>query len=308
MILGRNHFLLGSAMGLGKWIILPIGLFLLFIRRKSLQRRINIFLVWVIGLVGMEANMANFATINLNFSFSQKKEVSIITYNLFFKNTYPDQIISEILKEDVDILAIQEVTPTWSNRLNQRIASRYPYRKTFANKGTHGLAIFSKYPIKSNEYLRNSYKLPFAQYVEIEIEGKKMVLANGHLASPAIAVENPDRFYELYEKNYAERKSQIRELISLLEEKFPDSPKIIAGDLNTMRMEPIYRDLAYEYFDLFQQKGIGLGFNFPNTATFEYPIITLDYILFRGDIKPVSAKVLPGSSSDHLAIKGIIAL
>ena len=37
-------------------------------------------------------------------------------------------------------------------------------------------------------------------------------------------------------------------------------------------------------------------------------ILTLDYILFRGNIKPVSAKVLSGSSSDHLAIKGVLEL
>ena len=304
---GRNHFLLGSALGFGKWILLFLLLWIVWRRRKTIHRRINILLIAALSLIGFEVSLTNFQEINLHFAPEAKKEVSIITYNLFFKNRYPDNIINEIKAEDADILTLQEVTPTWKKHL-QKIAKKYPYRKEYLHKRTKGLAIYSKYPIKSHEFFYFNDKRPIGQIAEIEVGEKRLIINNIHLASPAIAVENPDQFLPLYIQNYNERNAQMKKLRQVLEKKYPDSPKIIAGDLNTMRMEPIYRDLTYYYFDLFQQCGNGMQQNFPNTTKFDFPLITLDYILFRGNIKPVSAKVLPGSSSDHLAVKGIIKI
>ncbi|MEL6257409.1 MAG: endonuclease/exonuclease/phosphatase family protein [Bacteroidota bacterium] len=86
--------------------------------------------------------------------------------------------------------------------------------------------------------------------------------------------------------------------------KHGDSPRIIAGDLNTMRIEPLYREIRSEWNNLFAKKGSGLGWTFPNISSIPFPLITLDYILYRGAIQAIECKVLQRSSADHLAVFG----
>ena len=308
-LLGRNHYLLGTAFAFGKWLIVLIGLFVIYQRRKILKSWLSVFLIITVGLVGTEIILVKLAHSRFMSPETKGKQVSLISYNLFFKNKYPEPILQEIERENSDILLFQEYTPDWEARIIQRLGKKYPHRKTYAHRGTHGLAIFSKYPIKSVKYLRNQNNRPIAQIAELNIDGIPLAIANTHLASPALAVENPDRFWELYHRVYQSREKQLEELQQVIKNDFPEKmPRIIAGDLNTMKFEPLYRDLTYTYLDLFDKFGNGMGQTFPNSAKLKYPLITLDYILLHGNIKPIDAVVLPGSSSDHLAIKGLIEL
>jgi len=230
------------------------------------------------------------------------KEISLMTYNLYFKNKYKNATIKLIEKENPDILFVQELTPNWEVALDSKIRNKYPYKSTIASRGTHGIGIYSKYKIINKKVLKNKNNKVYAQIINILINNKNIQFANTHLASPAVAVENSERFFSLYHQNYKIRKMQLKNINNYcLNSEKKVHASFIIGDLNTMKYEPIFRELSYNWTNIYDKVGQGLGLNFPNSAKFT-ALITLDYILAHGNVKGIYSKVIKGGSSDHFAI------
>jgi len=230
------------------------------------------------------------------------KPLKVMTYNLFFKNRNPAGSIQLIKKTNPDLLFVQELTPAWKVLLEQALGKRYPYHKTQAMKGTHGIGVYSKYPIKKNDLLLNSARLSFAQVTELTINSKRVRTINIHLASPAVAVENSDQFARLYWQNYRQRTQELEEINSVAQHNQSDfSCQLLVGDFNTLFVEPIYQSLKKDWVNVYHKSGEGLGLNFPNSGRSK-PFMTLDYIMASGKAKCLSAKVLKGGHSDHLPV------
>ena len=83
--------------------------------------------------------------------------------------------------------------------------------------------------------------------------------------------------------------------------------QFLVGDLNTIEFEPIFRELTYDWVDLFDKSGSGFGLNFPNSGKTE-PLIRLDYIMATGEVLEISSKVIEGGASDHLAVLAKVKL
>ena len=228
------------------------------------------------------------------------KELTVMSYNLFFKNKRKDQTISIIKRENPDILFVQELTPNWASTLEKSIGGIYKYKLTKSLKGTHGIGIYSKYKISDQEFLKNSSNKPFAQLVNLTIQGKLVRLINTHLASPAIAVENKEKFFSLYRENYQVRKKQLKKLNNLTNNQKYDC-QLLVGDLNTLYSEPIFKRLKLNWVNSNNELLRWTKFNFPHSSKIS-PILTLDYIFGRGNLKFIESKVIEGGSSDHLAI------
>lgn len=228
--------------------------------------------------------------------------VKVMSYNLFFKNRNPVSSLQLIKDSNPDLLFVQELTPNWQSILDKALNKAYPYRKTSPSKGTHGIGVYSKYPIKRNELLRNKGRLPYAQVTEISLKEKRIRTVNTHLASPAVAVENSDRFASLYWRNYKQRTAELETIRALMNKDASTyDSQLLVGDLNTLFVEPIYQDLKKEWVNVSKVFGKGFGFTFPNTSR-SRPFMTLDYILARGKAKCLRAEVLKGGNSDHLPI------
>lgn len=308
LLLGKFHYLLGSLLWLFQVPLMLIGGLILWRRRKTGFKKTHKFLGLIVGLLLINFLFEHFSRINFQRTTNTNQELSILTYNLYFKNKYPKQIINEINQTNPDILVLQELTSTWETNLQEQVYKRYKYRKTYVNNRTHGLGILSKYPITTCEYLKNKSGIPVSQVATVQLGKKELVLVNTHLASPAIAVENPDQFFKYYKSNVRNRTHQWTKLNAFLTQKHKDKPQLIAGDLNTMKIEPLYQQMRHDWNYLFTRKGKGFGWNFPNVSSVPIPLITLDYLLYRGNIAPVEAEVLKGSSSDHFAILGKVKI
>ncbi len=229
-------------------------------------------------------------------------ELNVMSYNLFFKNQSPAQSISIIKNSNPDVLFVQELTPNWAKILDQNIGKTYPFRLTKPMNGTHGIGIYSKFKIQNQHFLNNAYNKPYAQIAQLKVGKKEIQIINTHLASPAIAVENKENFAKLYFKNYknrAEELSSINNWVEATTDKF--SAHLLIGDLNTMKYEPLFKKLKYNWANSHSILRDGLGFSFPHSSRI-IPFLTLDYIMGKGKIKFIESKVLKGGSSDHLAI------
>ncbi len=305
LITFRNHFLFGTALIVGKWIFILLAFYFLRLSSKrDSPRWLKQSLYFTTFFLIAEIGVSYFQSYSLD-SNSSEKEVSLMSYNLFFKNRSPNQIIQLIKRHNPDILVVQELTPKWKIQLNNSIGSIYQFKRLKSLRGTHGLGIYSKYPIIKSRYIPKKSR-PFAQVVELNIDTKKIQIINTHLASPAIAVENPDRFLSLFKKNTQQRTEQFETINAEIDNnKF--NAQIIIGDLNTTVYEPLYRNIQNEWSDLNSTDGSMFNFNFPNTRKLG-PIIMLDYIFLRGNVNGEDFKVIQGGSSDHLAILGKVKI
>ncbi|MEO1450551.1 MAG: endonuclease/exonuclease/phosphatase family protein [Bacteroidota bacterium] len=307
LLVGRYWWPTGTALGLLNIPLLLWGLWQIWKHRKAARNWLSWGVISLTVLLGVNLVGEQLWRLRFPASIDKPQEVSILTYNLFFRNLYPEVVLREIQNNPADILLVQEFTPEWKARL-AKVTGHYPYQRHFERKGAQGFGLYSKYPIRKSYRLRGDKKRFVSQISTLSINGKEVVLVNGHLRSPALAVENPDNFISLWDHVYKARKIELEALEKDLAPYSPETPMILAGDLNTMRIEPIYRDLRHTWGDVFVRKGKGPGQTFPNVASIPYPVMRLDYILYRGPVKPLEARVLQKGSSDHLAVWGKVGI
>lgn len=303
-LLGRNHFILGTILGVLRWVYFGLSVVLLiwhYRRGSSKHFKIALSVVLLFVMVEWSWIALNHQKLK-NGNFSQ--ELSVMSYNLYFRNQYPLQSISNIVANKPDVLALQELTPNWKQQLDKALGSTYPYKKCIAINGTHGIGVYSKYPISDYQILKNPGTKPFAQSMTINVKGTSIQFINIHLASPAVALENPDNFISLLKSNYELRQWQMSEVKEhIAEEKRNFKTRLLVGDLNTTQYEPLFREILYDWVNLFDESGKGGEFTFPNSGHY-MPFLTLDYILLQGQVEGIDMEVIAGGSSDHLALLG----
>lgn len=153
LLYGRNNVILGTALIMFRWILMALVTFFLYL---AVIRRTSIYIIFAltISLGGtlIEYSFNKFIEASLE-SGETSIDISLMTYNVFFKNVRPDSSISKIKTCNPDILVVQELTPQWETKLAKTIGRSYPYQSLLPLSGTHGIGVFSKHPIMNTQLL-----------------------------------------------------------------------------------------------------------------------------------------------------------
>ena len=212
-----------------------------------------------------------------------KKELKLVSINLLSSNTDIDLVKKYILEEDPDALVLMELTPAWEAQLNT-ITINSKYKKLVARTDNFGIAILTKYPMKSSvEYFAESTKPSIV--ADLKIENEKLTLVASHPVPPL----GQDAF-----------ESRNQQLLSIIKNKDRFSKHlVIAGDFNTSSFSNHFRKLTSG--DL---KDSRIGFGLLPTWPADYPLLqtTLDHILVSEQIKVIERSTGPSIGSDHLPI------
>lgn len=235
---------------------------------------------------------------------SSRHKISVMSYNLLFNNKSKGQAIEVIEKENADVVMVQEMTHEWHEKLLGAFKLKYPYRYLYPDRGVRGLGVFSKYPMSKKCYVFSDNRKPLAQVVDLNLKGTNLSLVNVHLASPAVALENPDNFLTLYLENYKKRTGQWSRLHNELKNNW-GTDVVIAGDFNTMPIEPLYQEITSDYVDADHDWVWWRSATFPNVAD-KTAILPLDYFFLQGELAVDEFEVIEGGSSDHFAIKAVL--
>ena len=212
-----------------------------------------------------------------------KKELKLVSINLLSSNTDIDLVKKYILEEDPDALVLMELTPAWEAQLNT-ITINSKYKKLVARTDNFGIAILTKYPMKSSvEYFAESTKPSIV--ADLKIENEKLTLVASHPVPPL----GQDAF-----------ESRNQQLLSIIKNRDRFSKHlVIAGDFNTSSFSNHFRKLTSG--DL---KDSRIGFGLLPTWPADYPLLqtTLDHILVSEQIKVIERSTGPSIGSDHLPI------
>ena len=315
-------FVLGNLISIPCWMLI-----------SQWRQVIVIFTALLLSLPGISTYMP----LHLLREDSPKTAIKLMSYNVMafnFQNhttKKPNPIISYILKEKPDIVCLQEYRaypPKYEGkylteaRIHQIMRKEYPYQRIVTHGKESsvrwGLAIFSKYPIKAAREVRYESQYNFSAIFTLDIDGKRVDVANVHLESNRITRKDKE-FYGNIGKSkinkeliidisnnmrnrlgpaYRKRARQVKLIRTELGKS--DSPyKIICGDINDTPISYAHHTLSEGMVDAHAASGIGLGTSY-NRSIFRFKI---DYIFHTPNITSYRATTDHAcSSSDHYPV------
>ncbi|SDL15819.1 Uncharacterized conserved protein YafD, endonuclease/exonuclease/phosphatase (EEP) superfamily [Lentzea albidocapillata subsp. violacea] len=259
---------------------LVIGLFALFRKR------------WVIGLtmtlvaVVLAANVAPRA-----FSDARPngvgQQVRLMTSNLLTGIADAQFIVQEVRKRNIDILAMQELTPQMVGDLDRAgLRQVLPNRVFLDEPGGSGSGIASRFPL-SRRNLTPPGSLQQAGAL-VDLPGKDIEVVSVH-PLPPVVTDGPEPWQ--------------RELAGLPAPDSTGAIRVLAGDFNaTLDHVGLTRLLNKGYVDAADQVGKGLIHTWPSASGFWPPPVTIDHVLVDSKILVDTLDVFDVPGSDHRAV------
>lgn len=226
------------------------------------------------------------------------RPITVMAYNIFYKNQNTNAIIATILAEDADIVALQEAKEPFLKNAYDKLSQKYAFSYPDISKDPFfSPAIFSKYPIK----VIKQKKLPISAvripHATLDVDGQSLELISIHAISPKNV------------RTIKKRNMFIQDLANYAQNMRYEGKKfIIAGDFNSVPWHPkmvalqkqggVIANLSlWNYFGTWPNWGAPL---------FSVPI---DHIFSSQGIKKISyKKVSHSAGSDHFPIKSTLNL
>lgn len=242
------------------------------------------------------------------YKFSGKKAVnnsklSIMNYNVHLFNRYnwiqtkniPEKISKFIVKNDPDILAIQEYYKSKDNHI------KFPYKHLeLKGESKFGQAIFSKYKIINRGSLNFKNTSNNAIFIDILKENDTIRIYNLHLESMHIKMDslnlsekNSKKLLKRISTSFVRQQTQVEQFIAHKENCHYKT--IICGDFNNTAYSWVYKKIKDDFQDSFLQAGKGFGKTFDFN---KYPL-RIDFILASDKFEVIEHKNFNVKFSDH---------
>ncbi len=175
---------------------------------------------------------------------------------------------------------------------------------------SHGLAIFSRYPIINEGLIFENKKNNGAMFVDIKIDQDTIRVYNSHLESMSIVANklaDVDGIKQNYRSTLRKLKNGIQmraSQVQILSEHIQGSPYpvILAGDFNDVPYSYTYFTLKSMLRNAFEEAGRGFGFTYNQVLFF----LRIDHIFYGGGLKAKSFKThREVDYSDHYPISAV---
>ncbi|MCR3747458.1 endonuclease/exonuclease/phosphatase family protein [Lentzea californiensis] len=259
---------------------LLIGLFALFRKR------------WVIGLtmtvvgVVLVANLAPRAFPDARPN-GVGQQVRLMTANLLTGIADAEFIVREVRKRNIDVLALQELTPQMVGDLDRAgLRQVLPNRVFLDEPGGSGSGLASRFPL-SRRNLTPPSTLQQAGAL-VDLPGKDIEVVSVHPLPPVVTA-GPEAWQ--------------RELAGLPAPDSTGAIRVLAGDFNaTLDHVGLTRLLNKGYVDAADQVGKGLIHTWPSASGFWPPPVTIDHVLVDSKLLVDTVDVFDVPGSDHRAV------
>lgn len=202
----------------------------------------------------------------------------LLQINLRYDNPEPNRVLSLIGQVRPDVVTLDEVSPMWAEKLTL-LKAAYPYQ-VICNPRRFGSAILSRRPFVDDgkQPCVGGYALASAT---VDLGGRHVQIASLHLLWPWPFGQSP----------------QIERLAPALSAL--GATAILAGDFNATTWSAAVRRVA-QAGDLKLVEGVGatwIDYAFPRAM--RWAGLPIDHVMTKGDVEPVSARILDEAGSDH---------
>jgi len=245
------------------------------------MRLITVFL-FILLFTSSKANNISCLTYNVNYSFINKKIVSIL-----------DSI-------NADVVCLQETNAEWEKIIKDNLHNKYSHIK-FKHWGTAGgLAILSKYPILKIDYLKNKPGWFPAARITIKKDQDTIQLLNVHL-KPGLTKKGIIGWNAYFEAEDI----HVKELTHFIKKLKTDLPTIVLGDFNEndngKSMNWLSEEMSFQdALPKFDKK----------SKTWRFILLRgrYDHLVFNNQLSCIDAKVYKLGRSDHLPLFGVFEI
>jgi endonuclease/exonuclease/phosphatase family metal-dependent hydrolase len=294
---------------------------------------------WIFALLTILIICSGWHTLIATFGFfgnagKNEKEndqlVRVMTYNVHNFKPYGDEIsvstkekILDVVKEqNPDIICFQEFFTKFRgpydtiDTLKKLLNTEYFYFASTMKSQSEaiGLAIFSKYPIRSKGVIA----FPNADgnesmFVDLTIASKQIRIYNVHLQS--ISFEKEDYKYLDKVKEMDAEVGSTKRILRMIKSAFKKrsvqvdlmkahmktctTPYILAGDFNDTPASYAVTKMTDSLNNAFIKKGQGLG----RTYNGKFPNFQIDYIATTPDIEVTNYHIIEAKLSDHFPVR-----
>ena len=257
--------------------------------------------------------------------------LKVLTYNVMsfgyvdHTQEHPNPILDYIAHSQADIVCLQEYTaPKSGKQLTQAkvfsALKMYPYHAIIylgtKKRPSHGIAVFSKYPIERSERISYASDANGSAMHQIKINGKKLTLINNHLESFKLTSEDRSRYSAFIKSLSAEGFDDLKgaftqklgpafqirakqaETIAQKIQAINTDYLLVCGDFNDTPISYAHRTIQGELLDAFSEAGKGLGITY-NQNFFWFKI---DHILHSANMQALQCQVEKIAYSDHYPI------
>ena len=321
-----------SYIGLGFGFILAINLaYLIF---WILFGKWKPAMVSLIALLISYQPILTFFPLHLSSPKTEGEQIQLLTYNVqgfiheSSKKAKETPLLDYIVDTDADIVCLQEyfISKTGHSVKTQqdvnRILNQYPYQAIIPlrSSGKHhiyGLACFSKYPIEQSQEIQFTSSFNGAALHLININGKRVAIANVHLESNRITEEDK-KLYGNFILNtddtklediatnirtrlgpaYRARATQIYKVKEALKQVEYDAA-IICGDFNDTPISYTYAKMKEGMVDAFASTSFGPGVSYHQ----DFFWFRIDHILHTPNIHSYRTKIDRVKHSDHYPLR-----
>lgn len=220
-------------------------------------------------------------------------DVTVMTQNMLYGRADPQSIVARLKTEDVDVLAVEELTPAAVKALQAAgIGDVMPYGWWRSAPGATGTGLWSRYPFVDPVAERGFSMFTVTARMELPT-GQRVSLVAVHPSAP-------------YPQSPREWLDDYASLRSLLHDRLPGGPVIVAGDFNATWDHANFRSLLTGgYRDAAEQSGAGLVRTWP--ADRYVPLIGIDHVLTRGAVA-TSFDVVATPRTDHRGVVSTVAI
>jgi endonuclease/exonuclease/phosphatase family metal-dependent hydrolase len=259
-------------------------------------------------------------------SSNHEHSLKVMTYNVQMFNlpfkkadTSYAKILSFIKRENPDIVCLQEfyiADGKLSEEQFVKALSSHPYHAIFynvkRNNSSHGIATFSKYPIKMNLEIPFDNSSNAAMYSDIKINDTIIRIYNIHFQSVKLNIRKS--FRHILGGHDEARVAELEDVSVRLKTAFikrarqvddvarhisvSPYPVIVCGDFNDTPVSYTYHIIKDDKKDTFREQGRGI----PSTFRDLFPSFRIDYIFHDKNMSTLSYKIPQVDYSDHYPV------
>jgi endonuclease/exonuclease/phosphatase (EEP) superfamily protein YafD len=223
-------------------------------------------------------------------------ELRILTLNALFGAADPAAAVDAVRRLNVDVLAVQELTPGLVRGLAQAgICELLPYLHADPDPGAAGAGLWSRWELTP---------LPPAAGLLFVAPSARVMVANVPVTLRAVHPVAPIMGRQ---RDWHQDLGRLRDAMTAAE---ADGPQIVAGDFNASRDHRPFRDILAAGFadsaDIARQRPWP-GFTWPANRRWP-PVMRLDHILVSPGIAVSEARTVKIPGTDHRAVLAVLEL
>lgn len=220
-------------------------------------------------------------------------QLRVLSINVAKGTADSQSTLTTAREQNVDIVAIQELTPAFEQRLTEGgINDAFPYSVVRPGQGATGTGLWSRIPLTHSRAL-DSFGFACVA-ATVEFDGSMFDVVATHITAP---VQDQDSSAWI---------SDLAEIGNLIQSN--RYPTIIAGDFNSTLDHKQFRDaLHLETADAAQQAGRSYVSTFPADWSLP-PFTALDHILVPKPLRATDFHTVRVTGSDHLGIVSTLSL